>query len=98
RWVETRAGVRRLGPARLRVELRARGVEAEVAEAAIRATFGQDTAAARALDAGRKRLPALERRGPRRAPLRLRDYLLRLGYPAGVVTRVVRTLCRLDTE
>src|SRR5438093_10911469 len=76
RWVETRAGSRRLGPARLRSELRARGVDAELAEAAIREAFGRESEASLALAAGRKRLPALD---PGRAPGRLRDYLLRRG-------------------
>ena len=98
RWVETRAAARRLGPARLRAELRARGVDPALAEAAIREALGPGTERARALEAGRKRLPALVRRDPRRAPARLRDHLLRLGYPGGVVVEVVRTLCGLDTE
>ena len=96
--MEARAAVRRLGPARLRAELRARGVDPALAEAAIREALGPGTERARALEAGRKRLPALARRDPRRAPARLRDHLLRLGYPGGVVVEVVRTLCGLDTE
>ncbi|PYM07538.1 MAG: hypothetical protein DMD82_05200 [Candidatus Rokuibacteriota bacterium] len=95
RWVETRAGSRRLGPARLRSELRARGVDAELAEAAIREAFGRESEASLALAAGRKRLPVLEKRDPGRAPVRLSDYLLRRGYPGGVVAQVVRTLCKL---
>ena len=83
---------------RLRAELRARGVDPELAEAAIREMLGPDEELARALEAGRKRLRALARRDTRRAPARLRDHLLRLGYPSGVVTRVLRTLGSLDTE
>lgn len=98
RWVESRAGARRLGPARLRSELRARGIDAAFAEAAIGERFGPGADEAQALAAARKRLPALERRDPRRAAARLRDHLLRLGYPAGVVARVVRTLCTLDSS
>jgi len=98
RWVETRTGVRRLGSARLRAELRARGVDPELAEAAIREMLGPDEELARALEAGRKRLRALARRDTRRAPARLRDHLRYLGYPSGVVTRVLRTLGSLDSE
>ena len=71
-------------------------MDAELAEAAIREAFGRESEASLALSAGRKRLPALEKRDPGRAPVRLRDYLLRRGYPGGVVTQVVRTLCKLS--
>ena len=70
-------------------------MDADLVEAAIREVFGRGSEAALALAAGRKRLPALEKRDPGRAPVRLRDYLLRRGYPGGVVTQVVRTLCKL---
>lgn len=96
--MESRAGARRIGPARLRAELRARGVDAEPAESAIRETFGAESERALALEAARKRLPALQRRDAGRAPARLRDYLLRLGYPGSLVTRVVRALCKLDID
>jgi SOS response regulatory protein OraA/RecX len=69
-------------------------VDAAVAEAAIREALSPETELARALEAARRRLPALVKR----APARLRDYLLRRGYPAGVVTRVVRTLCALSHD
>ena len=91
-WVEARASGRLLGPARLRAELSARGVALDVADAAIREASAPEAELARALDAGRQRLPALTRRDPLRAPARMRAYLLRRGYPAGVATRVVRTL------
>jgi regulatory protein len=98
RWVESRAGARGIGPARLRAELRARGIDAELTEAAMRETFAGESEAALALGAARKRLPALLRRDPARAPARLRGYLLRRGYPGSLVTRIVRTLCRLEID
>jgi len=42
--------------------------------------------------AGRRRLPALLRAARERAAPRLRDYLLRRGYPPGMVMRTVATL------
>jgi regulatory protein len=39
-----------------------------------------------------RRLPALRGRDPLRAAGRLRDHLLRRGYPSGVVARVVREI------
>jgi SOS response regulatory protein OraA/RecX len=47
---------------------------------------------ARALEAGRRRLPALLRGQAARAPARLADYLLRRGYPAATVRHAVRVL------
>jgi SOS response regulatory protein OraA/RecX len=47
---------------------------------------------ARALEAGRRRLPALLRGQPARAPARLADYLLRRGYPTATVRHAVRVL------
>ena len=46
----------------------------------------------RVIFAGRRRLPALLRRGSERAATRLRDYLLRRGYPP---SEVMRTVARL---
>jgi regulatory protein len=96
-WVESRARSRGVGPERLRAELRARGVDPSLIEAAIGAVFTDpETVAAGALDVARRRLAVLAKRGPGRAAPRLRDYLLRRGYAAGVVARVVRTLCGPD--
>lgn len=98
-WVESRARGQGAGPARLRGELRARGVASDLIEAAIRETFaGGEIEESAALELGRKRFAALTKGDPRRVPVRLRDYLLRRGYAAGVVARVVRTLCRLEPE
>jgi regulatory protein len=89
-WAEARARGRRVGSRRLRQELAAKGIPREMAEAAIAAAFEEVGEADRALEAARRRLPALTR-GPR-AAARLADYLLRRGYPASAVRRAVRTL------
>jgi regulatory protein len=93
RWVESRAAGRGLGPVRLRRELLIRGVDPALADAAIRDTFPGEAPMPRALEAGRRYWLTLRKRDPQRAPSRLRDFLLRRGYAAGVAERVVRTLC-----
>jgi regulatory protein len=87
-WVATRAA-RGYGAARLRAELRARGVAAPLIDAAL-GTLEPEEPLARAREAARRRLPALRRGRPERLAHRLRDYLLRRGYGVGVVARVVR--------
>ena len=87
-WVTTRAA-RGYGAARLRLELRGRGIAAPVIAAALGALDGDD-ALARARDAARRRVPALRRGRPDRLASRLRDYLLRRGFSTSVVVRVVR--------
>jgi len=87
-WVETRA-TRSYGSARLRAELRARGVAAPLIDEAL-AALEPETSLDRAREAARRRLPALKRGRPERLATRLRDYLLRRGYGASVVARVVR--------
>ena len=87
-WVTTRAA-RGYGAARLRLELRARGIAAPVIAAALGALDGDD-ALARARDVARRRVPALRRGRPDRLASRLRDYLLRRGFSTSVVVRVVR--------
>jgi regulatory protein len=87
-WIATRAA-RGYGAARLRAELRARGVDGALIDAALgELDTGGALERARAIAA--RRLPALRRGDPLRAAGRLRDHLLRRGYPAGVVVRVVR--------
>lgn len=87
-WVETRAA-RGYGAARLRAELRARGVEPALVDAAL---AGLDPAAAleRARAAARRRLPVLARGRPERLAARLHDYLLRRGFASDVAARVAR--------
>jgi len=87
-WVTTRAA-RGYGAARLRMELRARGVTAPVIAAALSALGGDDVLA-RARDTARRRLPALRRGRADRVAPRLRDYLLRRGFSTSIVVRVVR--------
>jgi regulatory protein len=87
-WVTARAA-RGYGAARLRMELRARGIAPPVIAAAL-AALGGDDALARAREVARRRLPALRRGRPDRVASRLRDYLQRRGFAMGVVVRVVR--------
>ena len=87
-WVSTRTP-RGYGAARLRAELRARGVAPRTIEAAL-AAVDADEPLTRAREAARRRLPALRRTRPERAAARLRDYLLRRGFAAPIVMRVVR--------
>lgn len=97
-WADGRAGRRHLGSLRLRDELQKKGVPRPLAEAAVREAFRETGEEERALDAARRRLPALRRKNAERAPVRLRDYLLRRGYPAGVVGRVLRRLLGIESE
>jgi regulatory protein len=87
-WVATRAA-RGYGAARLRMELRARGIAPPLIASALDG-LGGDDALARAREAARRRLPALRRGRPDRVAPRLRDYLLRRGFSTGVVVRIVR--------
>ena len=87
-WVQTRAA-RGYGAARLRAELRARGGPTALTDAALGSLEGGDQLEqARAV--ARRRLPALRRGTRERVAARLRDHLLRRGYPTSVVARVVK--------
>ena len=95
-WVTSRAA-RGYGAARLRAELRARGVASALIDTALGALDrGGQLDEARRL-AGR-RLPALRRAAPEKAATRLRDHLLRRGFPGGVVAQVVRESLRLPRD
>jgi regulatory protein len=87
-WVATRS-TRGYGPARLRADLRGRGVAPALIDAAL-ADLAADTDLERARAVARRRLPALRRVDAERAAARLRDHLRRRGYAASVVARVVR--------
>ena len=87
-WVATRSA-RGYGAGRLRAELRARGVDPALADAALGALDPAD-ALERARAVAARRRSALRGDDAIRAAARLRDHLLRRGYPAGVVARVVR--------
>ena len=91
-WAETRARGRRVGSRRLHQELLQRGIPRDLAAAAVAGAFDEAPEADRCLEAGRRRLPALLRRGAERAATRLRDYLLRRGYPPSEVMRTVAAL------
>ena len=91
-WAETRARGRQVGSRRLRQELGQKGIPRAVVGPAIEAAFVEVAEAERCLEAGRRRLPALLRAARERAAPRLRDYLLRRGYPPSMVMRTVSTL------
>ena len=95
-WVATRFP-RGYGAARLRSELRARGVAPRVIDAALATIDGADPLM-RASELARRRLPALRRGRPERVAARLRDYLLRRGFAASVVMRVVREVTGIAGE
>jgi regulatory protein len=88
-WADARARARRVGTIRLGRELRAKGIAPELAAAAIASAFEEVSERSRALDAARRRLPALGRGRAERLPARLRDYLLRRGYPPSTAMSVV---------
>jgi regulatory protein len=90
--VETRSGGRGLGARRLREELRTRGVDRAVIETALAGAGGAEDEAVRARALAARRLPALQRAAPDRVARRLHDYLLRRGFGAGVVRRVVESV------
>jgi len=94
-WVATRSA-RGYGPARLRAELRARGVAGSLVDAALAAQGDDEVERARAV--ARRRLPALQRADRTRAAARLRDHLVRRGYSAAIVSRVVRESFGLQLE
>ena len=95
-WVTTRAP-RGYGAARLRAELQARGVARPLIDAALGALDrGDQLEEARRL--ARRRLPALRRAAPDKAAARLRDHLLRRGFPGGVVAQVVREALRVQLD
>jgi len=94
-WIATRSA-RGYGPARLRAELRARGVAGSLVDAALAAQGDDELERARAV--ARRRLPALQRADRTRAATRLRDHLVRRGYSAAIVSRVVRESVGLQLE
>jgi SOS response regulatory protein OraA/RecX len=93
----TTRSARGYGAARLRAELRGRGVAGPLIEAALTAlNRGDQLDEARRL--ARRRLPTLTRTAPQKAAARLRDYLLRRGFAGGIVAQVVRESLRLASE
>ena len=95
-WVTTRAA-RGYGAARLRGELRARGVAPGLIDAALTGLDrGGQLEQARRLAA--RRLPGRRRIAPLKAAARLRDHLLRRGFAGGVVTQVVREALEVTAD
>jgi len=93
-FVETRVA-RGYGPARIAADLRGRGVAAAlIAPALADLEPGRELERARAI--AQRRLPMLRRVAPERAAGRLRDHLLRRGFAAAVVIRVVRETLRVE--
>ena len=95
-WVTTRAS-RGYGMARLRAELRGRGVATAVIDAAL-GDVDAESSLTRAREVARRRLPALHRGRPERVASRLRDYLLRRGFTGSIVMRVVRECAGVTAE
>lgn len=95
-WVLSRAP-RGYGAARLRAELRQRGVAAHLIATAL-ATLDGDAALEEARAVARRRMPAFKRLSAVKAGARLRDHLLRRGYSASVVSRVLRESLGRATE
>ena len=89
-FVETRAA-RGYGAARLAGELRARGVAPALVTGALGA-LDADAQLERARALGARRVVALRRVSPDRAAARLRDHLMRRGFDAAIVLRIVREL------
>ena len=91
-WAESRGSGQGLGARRLRAELRARGVDRDLVEAALTGVAEVEETRARLLAA--RRLPVLAGQRPDRVARRLHDYLLRRGFRGSVARRVVASACR----
>ncbi len=90
-WAEARG--RAFGSRRLREELVRKGVTRPLVAEAVRSAFAETDEETRAREAAERRLRALGRTAPAEAGQRLWGYLLRRGFPAEVVRRVVRQTC-----
>ncbi len=91
-WAEIRARVRKVGSVRLRQELARRGLARDTVSRAVAGAFEEVSELDRAVEAGRRRLPALRRARPDRLGARLADYLMRRGYPSSIVRRAIQAL------
>ncbi|MEJ2867953.1 regulatory protein RecX [Actinomycetospora sp. OC33-EN08] len=89
-WVDSRHRHRGLGRRALSQELRRKGVETEVANAALD-ELDPESERAKAVELVRRRLPSLDRAEPQAAARRLVGMLARKGYGAGLAYEVVRT-------
>ncbi len=97
-WADGRASRRHLGSLRLKDELRRKGIPRDLVDRAVRQAFAERGEEERALEAARRRLRALRRRNAGRVAPKLRDYLLRRGYPADVVRRTLRHLLKVEID
>lgn len=88
-WVDSRHRHRGLGKRALSQELRRKGVETEVANAALD-ELDPESERAKAVELVRRRLPSLDRVEPQAAARRLVGMLARKGYGAGLAYEVVR--------
>jgi regulatory protein len=88
-WVDSRHRHRGLGKRALSQELRRKGVEAEIANAALD-ELDPESERAKAVELVRRRLPSLDRVEPQAAARRLVGMLARKGYGAGLAYEVVR--------
>jgi len=87
-WVAQRAAFKPMGRLRLKQELVLHGVDPGTAGEAL-AGFGLEAEAAAALEAARRKLPAL---AGERQYLRLAHFLARRGFPRAVIDEVVKAL------
>ena len=88
-WVDSRHRHRGLGRRALSQELRTKGVETEVANAALD-ELDADAERSKAAELVRKRLPSLDRVEPAAAARRLVGMLARKGYGGGLAYEVVK--------
>lgn len=91
-WVRDRLALRPCGPRRLRSELMAKGVAAQVADEAITALLPPAMEDELALASARSRLRRLRGLEPAVAHRRLMGWLQRRGHAPGVIVRVLQTL------
>ncbi|MBC7225777.1 MAG: RecX family transcriptional regulator [Thermoflexales bacterium] len=87
-WVQNRLQHNPRGAMALRQELRQKGVDESAIEEAL-AEYDEEEAAARAAEAARRKLRGL---APDLFRRRLMDYLLRRGFPYGIVRAVVQQI------
>ncbi len=94
-WVTGRMASRLYGLRRLRWELRGKGLPPPVIEQAIREAFGEESPSAAEERCARvvleRRLPAYRRLAPEARTRRLAGLLLRRGFAAGTIARVLKT-------
>ncbi|MBF0531813.1 MAG: regulatory protein RecX [Candidatus Omnitrophica bacterium] len=84
------------GIARIRRELRDKGVDAESINAAFAAQFGEYDEAQTVLDLAKRRAEKYRDNDVLTAKRRLYDYLCRRGFSAAAVSKTLRTIYRHD--